>query len=161
MNSVSSATYDEFAAIGKKDVLGCNRYGQTARPASGAERATHSQREAAMRYAIAFFLLATGAAGADVYTCQAGSEWSDDAEVVLLAAVNEDGRSGTVKVDGVSHRARVTMEGIDRRWDFDLGSNYVYQYAFVISPDGIARYYDFSGKGPGQTVTPAQTFVCR
>lgn len=114
-----------------------------------------------MRLLIATLVLASGAASAEVFTCQSGTEWDEGREVVLLAVVNEDGRSGTVKVAGVSHRARVTREGIDRRWDFDLGSNSVYRYAFVISPDGIGRYYDFAGKGPGHTVTPAKEFICR
>jgi hypothetical protein len=114
-----------------------------------------------MRYLIATLVLASGMANAEVFTCQKGDTWDESNEVVLLAVVNEDGTSGTVKVAGVSHRARVTREGIDRRWDFDLGPNHVYKYAFVISPDGVGHYYDFNGKGPGQTVTPARTFICR
>lgn len=114
-----------------------------------------------MRYLIAVLVLASGTANAEVFSCQPGTEWDENQEAVLMAVINEDGRSGTVKVAGVAHRARVTREGIDRRWDFDLGSNRVYKYAFVISPDGVGRYYDFSGKGPGQTVTPAKTFACR
>ena len=114
-----------------------------------------------MKIWIAILVLASANANAEVFKCQSGTEWQEDGEVVVLAVINEDGRSGTINTAGIAHRARVTMEGIDRRWDFDLGANHVYKYAFVISPDGVARYYDFSNKGPGQTVTASQVYVCR
>lgn len=70
-----------------------------------------------------------------------------DSETVLVTATVEEGRKkGSISVAGVTHSTRFEVAGFDRRWDFGLLPSRSYRYAFVIEPNGDARYFDFGGE---------------
>lgn len=114
-----------------------------------------------MRYAVLMSFLLAGTANAEAFNCQAGRFWKDNAKIVVVATIDEGGEFGTIKVAGVTHQARYRVEGFDRRWDFGLQDDNTFSYAFVLKPDGLAVYYDFSGVGAGEEVRGSQTFNCK
>lgn len=117
-----------------------------------------------MRYSLLSLILIAGAVyseTAETFRCKSGSVWLDSREVVVIATINKDGETGTIQVAGVTHEARYRVEGFDRRWDFERQSDLSYDYAFVLTPSGVARYYDFSGTEAGETVRSSAVFSCR
>ena len=82
----------------------------------------------------------------------------DEVIVTLTRRKSKDDKpgSGEVSVTGITHRARFSVEGLERRWDF--GENG--EYAFVINPQGGGAYYDFSDSALGEIVQPSQTYGC-
>ena len=82
----------------------------------------------------------------------------DEVIVTLTRRTSKDDKSGSgeVSVTGITHRARFSVEGLERRWDF--GENG--EYAFVINPQGGGAYYDFSDSEIGEIVEPSQTYGC-
>jgi len=57
----------------------------------------------------------------------------------------------------ISHIAKSSIAGFDRRWDFPLHVNEdstykdsAYKYAFIIEPDGTGIYYDFTTSEDGK-----------
>lgn len=89
-----------------------------------------------------------------------GYEDISEAEVIvtLTRRVSKDDKSGfgEVSVTGITHRARFSVEGLERRWDFGKNG----EYAFVINPQGGGAYYDFSNSERGEIVQPSQTYGC-
>lgn len=77
-------------------------------------------------------------------------------DVLALAYVDKGRESGQIKVAGVTHKAKFSVKGFERRWDFGLSSD----YAFVIEPNGNASYYDFSQSKPGEAVQPSIRMKC-
>ena len=67
---------------------------------------------------------------------------------------------GTITIDGAIEQATVFhMDGLDRRWDWCLGADDSYDCAFLIAPNGDARYLKFL---PGEsTAKPYQLYACR
>ena len=67
---------------------------------------------------------------------------------------------GTITIDGTIEQATTFhMDGLDRRWDWCLGAGDSYDCAFLIAPNGDARYFKFP---PGQSTTkPSQFYACR
>ena len=84
---------------------------------------------------------------------------TDTAGITLTRGELNDARvgDGEVSVAEIAYRARFSMEGLQRRWDFADGG----VYAFVISPDGSGAYYDFSRADPGERVAPSEGYRCR
>ena len=78
--------------------------------------------------------------------------------VSLTRRSSKDDKSGfgEVSITGITHRARFSVEGLDRRWDF--GENG--EYAFVINAQGGGAYYDFSDADAGEVVQPSLGFGC-
>ena len=78
--------------------------------------------------------------------------------VSLTRRSSKDDKSGfgEVSITGITHRARFSVEGLDRRWDF--GENG--EYAFVINAQGGGAYYDFSDADAGEVVQPSLEFGC-
>ncbi|MEZ4282295.1 MAG: hypothetical protein R3F21_22045 [Myxococcota bacterium] len=114
-----------------------------------------------MRFAVLLFLLLAGNANAETFNCQAGTFWDAKAKIVVIATIDDGGELGTIKVAGITHKARYHVEGFDRRWDFGLQDDGTFNYAFVLKPNGVAIYYDFSGADAGEKVSGSQTFNCR
>ena len=114
-----------------------------------------------MRYAALILILLAGTANAETFKCQAGPYWELGAKIVVTATINKDGEFGSIKVAGVTHSAAYSVEGFDRRWNFGMQNDLTYHYAFVLKPDGIAIYYDFSSADVGETVTGSQFFFCK
>ena len=67
---------------------------------------------------------------------------------------------GTITIDGAIEQASVFhMDGLDRRWDWCPGADDSYDCAFLIAPNGDARYLKFL---PGESTTkPSQLYACR
>lgn len=82
------------------------------------------------------------------------SNWSP---ILVVLTIDDDMSSGTVTVAGTTHLARYKVDGFDRRWDFGLSEG-SYYFALIISPNGEASYFNFSGS---DTTKPSQFFKCR
>lgn len=88
----------------------------------------------------------------EIWDCQ---QFTD--EIVVVATV-EDGRlTGTIAVSGVTHKARFSVAGFDRRWDFGPKED-PHRYAFTIQPNGMALYYDFMTE---KRAKPSRMMTCR
>lgn len=62
---------------------------------------------------------------------------------------------------GTIQTAQYSVAGFQRRWDFGLGTDGSFRYAFVIDPNGMARYYDFSNVKSGEKVQASMAFQCK
>lgn len=113
-----------------------------------------------MRYAALILILLAGTANAETFKCKSGTYW-DSSKIVVIATINEDGESGTIKVAGVTYQARYKVKGFDRRWDFGLQDDGTFDYAFILKPGGNATYYDFSSAESGESVSGRQVFFCK
>ena len=73
----------------------------------------------------------------------------------LLPSVGRTQGIGTIKIGMVEHVGVFKMEGLTREWRWwgGGGSN----YAFVIEPEGDARYYEFRGE---ESTTPTSLLGC-
>ena len=68
---------------------------------------------------------------------------------------------GTVTAAGTAKNTRFSVEGLNRRWSWDLGDDDTYDYAFVIKPDGTGIYYDFTLLEDGENTTGgSQAYDC-
>ena len=72
--------------------------------------------------------------------------------------LTRQGVSGQVTVAGTTRFARFQVAGFDRRWDFGPDEDDTFEYAFVISPDGAGKYYDFTLES---RVNASQHYKCR
>ena len=113
-----------------------------------------------MRYAALILILFAGTANAETFKCKSGTYW-DSSKIVVIATINEDGETGTIKVAGVTHQAKYHVKGFDRRWDFGLQDDGTFDYAFVLKPGGLAHYYDFSSAEASETLSHRQVFFCK
>ncbi len=97
----------------------------------------------------------------------AGETWicteiSFSTEVLVKATINDDVISGTITVAGKTHKAKYQVEGFDRRWDFgSILPNGLYNYSFVIEPNGKTYYYDFKYVDKKGVANSAMTFHCK
>ncbi len=80
-------------------------------------------------------------------------KYSKPKRLLTLVKTSED--SGKVYVAGDAWRAHYYVQGVNRRWDFGGGV-----YAITLTPDGLARYYDFTGR-LGERIEQEQTYFCR
>ena len=113
-----------------------------------------------MRYTALILILLAGAANAETFKCQSGSLWFAKGKIVVVATINEDGATGTIKVAGVTHKAVYGVEGFNRRWDFGWAGD-SHTYAFVIKADGMGVYYDFSKADEDGRASASQIFACK
>ena len=108
----------------------------------------------------------SSAAGLERWKC---GDWFDGCGVfgtkchVTLTA-NLETLTGTVSFDGITEHTEFQIRGIERRWDWCLADDDRFDCAFVISPDGRARYYNFATNVPdpdGATrAKPTDLFKC-
>ncbi|MDX5437370.1 MAG: hypothetical protein LPK03_09265 [Pontibacter sp.] len=78
--------------------------------------------------------------------------------VLVVAEVLEGRAEGRVHVAGVIYWAAFEVKGFDRRWDFVLRDDGNFSYAFIMEPNGDAKYYDFTR---GDSVKPSNFMQCR
>ena len=115
-----------------------------------------------MRYAALILILLAGAANAgEKFKCQAGTPWISGYKIVLRATINDDKETGTIQVSGVLYQTTYSVEGINRRWDWDMQEDSSYDYAFVLKPGGTGFFFDFSSAEGGETNTSSQSFSCK
>ena len=114
-----------------------------------------------MRYAALTLILLAGTANADTFRCVTGTIYSQTTTPAVIAEINEDGKTGEIKVAGTAHQTRYYVDGFNRRWDFGLRDDGMYQYSFILKPDGSASYVDFKGAKKDATSAPSQIFACK
>ena len=90
-------------------------------------------------------VILTGIAHAETWRCQSGTYWSEKGKIVVIATINKDKKSGSIKVAGTTHQASYKVDGFDRRWNFGLTAD-GYDYSFVIRPDGGADRCQFCAR---------------
>ena len=84
-------------------------------------------------------------------------KYNSSENILAEAKVNEGGTTGGISVAGVTHKTSYEVTGFERRWDFGLRKDSTYAYSFVISPDGMGRYYDF---GSSKSTKPSILMRC-
>ena len=67
--------------------------------------------------------------------------------------------TGTVYFSGIIANTMFSIQGIERRWDWDWGADGRSNSAIVVSPDGSGRYYNFRASNDG-TAKPSELFQC-
>lgn len=87
------------------------------------------------------------------------SDWlsrSDTVIIKLKRMRTKNGHElGKIEVAGTLQETFFRIQGIDRRWDFGT----TYEFAFVIKPNQIGLYYDFTGQR-GERIKQSQMFRC-
>ena len=73
---------------------------------------------------------------------------------------NLENKTGTVNFGGIFAKTQFSIQGIERRWDWDYGTDGRYDSAIVVSTNGSARFYDFRGSSDG-TARPSDLFQCK
>ena len=74
--------------------------------------------------------------------------------------VGRYGIAGTVDFAGIVANTQYSVQGIDRRWDWGWDTDGRSDYAFVISPDGTGKFYNFGSSNDG-TAKPSDFFKCK
>ena len=69
------------------------------------------------------------------------------------------GDTGKVDFNGIVASTQFAIQGIERRWDWGLGTDGKFDYAIVISTDGTGKFYNFRGSNDG-TAKPSDIFKC-
>ena len=69
------------------------------------------------------------------------------------------GAKGKVDFNGIVASTQFAIQGIERRWDWGLGTDGKFDYAIVISTDGTGKYYNFRDSNDG-TAKPSDIFKC-
>jgi hypothetical protein len=117
--------------------------------------------------ALILILLAGQTYAADYinFSCQAGTYWKPDGEVLVEATFYPDTGIGLVQVTGGHYVAMYKLNGFNHRWDFSANPETVktrgFEYSFVIEPDGTGLYYDFSASDSGTKTRPSQVYRCK
>lgn len=55
--------------------------------------------------------------------------------------------------------AKYTMDGLQKRWNWELDEDFTYTYAITLAPDRYASYYDFSTSKDG-TAKASDKYKC-
>ena len=71
----------------------------------------------------------------------------------------EWGDKSYIKVFDERIQAKYTMDGLRKRWNWELGEDSTYVYAITLAPDLYASYYDFSLSKDG-TATAKEKYIC-
>ena len=125
-------------------------------------------------FAVSLMMIATVAMGSEnepkvieIWRCYGSMDFMMTGEplVTLLRYDNYvvDGlalSNGAITVTGLTPTTAIFgAAGINRRWDWDVDS--VSSYAFIISPDGKGKYYDFGFADEDGNAAPRQFFNCK
>ena len=93
------------------------------------------------------------------WRCFDESDFLKKTVLITLQRITVDGKThgiGRVSVAGITYTASFKVIGFDRRWNFGE----VYEYTFIIKPDGSGLYYDFSDIEVGGKTSPNQFYAC-
>ncbi len=110
-------------------------------------------------------LFLSGAVFAKTFECTEAVDtifegfFGENAPVLVVASVNADGKTGTIKVADRTFKSEYQVEGFDRTWRFSTDDDQDYGYLFLISPDGSAAYYDHE-TSKGEVTYPDQVYFC-
>ena len=97
---------------------------------------------------LVLFLPATALAGEmfecrDIYDARSNLK----APVLVVAIVNDDGKTGEIRVAGVTHAAKYSVDGLNRVWLFDK------KYKLVVEPNGESLSFGEGGSN-------IQSYLC-
>lgn len=122
-----------------------------------------------MRTLLLFSLLLPLEGLAEEFNC---SKDKYSSTVLVKASVDKEGGKASIHVAGETHQAIYYVKGFDRNWSFGIdepveklhasGEKSVsFPYLFVIRPDGVSSYYDFTQKkSSDEMVYPKMVFHC-
>jgi len=79
----------------------------------------------------------------ELWECR-DSRSEDWSSILAYAAVDEGKEKGVIEAFGEKHFTDFITRGNQRRWDYGLNSDNNFDYAFMIEPNGDAKYYDFT-----------------
>ena len=94
-----------------------------------------------------------------VFNCR--EKYSDNYSVLVRATAIPAEGIGTIEVAGVKHPATYKVSGFDRDWRFGPMVDGGHIFAFIIKPDGMGYYFDFSLQKPNELhATSSDSFQC-
>ena len=107
----------------------------------------------------ALLLIASAVARANTVEVWECRDLNDRSGPVLVTATVDSGREkGSIAVAGVKHETQFRVAGFNRRWNFGKSPNGMFQYSFVIEPNGIGNYVEFNNESKA---TPRNFMRCR
>ena len=86
------------------------------------------------------------------WTCcvhQVGVHCPNAVDVILTADRHKN--FGVIKFGDISHKTHFYIDGFSRRWGWQSNAIKGYEYAFIIRPNLIGFYYDFTDLKLGET----------
>ena len=86
-----------------------------------------------------------------------------DRDLVRLTAelLSDKQGVGEVTVGNISHQAKFSIAGFDRRWDFGPSDDFTsYEFAFIIAPSGAGGYFDFTRAEDDEPRKPKRVYEC-
>ncbi len=67
-----------------------------------------------------------------------------------------------IKFGDISHKTQFYINGFSRRWNWQANLIRGHDYAFIIRPNLIGFYYDFTDLKPGETSKQSDTaYTCK
>ena len=98
--------------------------------------------------------------GWQMWRCFATNDYNKTTVLITLARMRDCiWEFGEVSVAGTTHSASFNIAGLSRRWDFGSDESSGNPYAFIVKPDGIGLYFDFSTSADG-AARPRDFFEC-
>lgn len=89
----------------------------------------------------------------ETFECRDPAE-DKNSPVLVVATVNDDRETGTIKVAGVKYETDYWVNGFDRVWAWDYEDEEP-QFWLIIEPDGTGLYYEH------MLIFADQRFKCR
>ena len=88
-----------------------------------------------------------------------GTAFSYNVEKLILTKGNQLGDEGfgSVTFDDNTIPTMFRLDGLERNWTWIVERDQEYVYMITLTPDNIARYYDFSGE---ESATASQAWSC-
>ena len=80
-------------------------------------------------------------------------------KTTIVTLTQFDDGYGTVQAAGKTTYTVFSIEGLDRRWDWEWDNVNGYRYSILLNPNGAAIYYDFVDASG--SAKPKQFFKCK
>ena len=95
----------------------------------------------------------------EVWRCFDFFDEDEDAALFKLTRYTEG--LGLVQVAGTINHATFSIQGLDRRWDWDWSEDYsTFRYSIVVRPNGSANYYNFDFADEEGRAESRQIYKC-
>ena len=91
-------------------------------------------------------------------------EFSEDYGKILIKLWRINGMKegfGYLEYAGVSFPALFKLDGLSLRWNWELDQDDMWDYSFVVKPDGTGLFYDFSGVEKGDSTRATDLYTCK
>jgi len=66
---------------------------------------------------------------------------------------------GWIRFDGIKRSTKFKIDGLNRRWDWEVRPDKYAKFSFIIRPDHTGRYYDFGNIR--KTASQSGVFECQ